>query len=75
MYIGILYYVYTKMKGDDNMSPRTGRPTNNPKNSSMPVRLSDSDIEKLNYCSEITGKSRAEIIRLGIDKIYNELKK
>lgn len=56
------------------MSPRTGRPTDNPKKISMPVRLSDDDIQRLEYCSDKTGKSKAEIIRIGIEKVYEELK-
>lgn len=56
------------------MSPRTGRPTDNPKKTQMPVRFSDSDILKLEYCSSKTGKSKAEIIRMGIDKVYNEIR-
>lgn len=56
------------------MSPRTGRPTDNPKNKPMPVRLSENDMEKLEYCSKTTGKPKAEIIRMGIDKVYNEIR-
>lgn len=52
-----------------------GRPTDNPKTTQMPVRFSDEDIQKLEYCSEITGKSKAEIVRIGVDKVYKELKK
>lgn len=29
---------------------------------------------KLEYCSEKTGKSQAEIVRIGVDKVYKELK-
>lgn len=56
------------------MSPRTGRPTDNPKKISMPVRLSEDDIHRLEYCSDKTGKSKAEIIRIGIEKVYNEIR-
>lgn len=55
-------------------SKKMGRPTNNPKNTQMPVRFSDEDIQKLEYCAKVTGKSKAEIIRMGIDKVYKELK-
>ena len=51
-----------------------GRPTNDPKTKQMPVRFSKSDIEKLEYCSIKTGKSQSEIIRIGVDKVYKELK-
>lgn len=57
------------------MSPRTGRPTKNPKTLSTRVRLSDKDIEMLEFCSKKTGKTKSEIIREGIEKVYSELKK
>lgn len=56
------------------MSPRTGRPTNDPKTKQMPIRFSKEDIRKLEYCSQKTGKSQAEIVRIGVDKVYKELK-
>lgn len=56
------------------MSPRTGRPTNDPKTLNTRVRLSESDLKRLEYCSQATGKTKAEIIRLGIEKVYDELK-
>jgi predicted DNA-binding protein len=56
------------------MSPRTGRPTDDPKKNRMEVRLSEAEVERLEYCSRMTGKSKGEIIRIGIDTIYNQLK-
>lgn len=56
------------------MSPRTGRPTSDPKTKQMPIRFSENDIAKLEYCSNKTGKSQAEIVRMGVDKVYRELK-
>lgn len=55
------------------MSPRTGRPTDDPKDLSVRIRLSQTDQSKLSFCKERTGKTKAEIIRIGIDKVYNEL--
>lgn len=52
-----------------------GRPTQDPKDRTKAVRLSETDIEKLDYCIKATGKTGNEIIRLGIDKVYQELKK
>ncbi len=57
------------------MSPRTGRPTSNPKTLNTRIRMSQEDIDKLDYCCKITGKVKSEIIREGINKVYNELKK
>lgn len=59
--------------GGDTVSPRTGRPTTDPKSKWTGFRLSDNDIEKLNYCVKETGMSKAEIVRKGIGKFYNEL--
>lgn len=57
------------------MSPRTGRPTDDPKTLNTRVRLSEEDVSMLAYCCEKTGKKKAEIIRMGIRKVYDELKK
>lgn len=55
------------------VSPRMGRPTTDPKSNWTGFRLSDNDIERLNYCARKTGMSKAEIVRKGIEKFYNEL--
>lgn len=57
------------------MSPRTGRPTDNPKRHETRIRMSDEDIEILEYCCKITGKTKAEIMRAGIREIYSKIKK
>lgn len=57
------------------MSPRTGRPTVNPKKTRLELRLSDNDIEKLEFCCNKTGMSKAEILRNGLDEVYKQLKK
>lgn len=54
------------------MSPRTGRPTDNPKDIQTKIRMSEEDSEKLDYCCKILGLTRAEVIRLGIDRMYHE---
>jgi predicted DNA-binding protein len=54
--------------------PRTGRPPkDDSKHNQYRIKLNDDELEKLEYCSQKSGKSKAEIIRLGIDKIYQEL--
>ena len=57
------------------MSPRTGRPTEAPKTGRIELRLSDQDREMLEFCCEATGKTKAEVIREGIQKVYEGLKK
>lgn len=58
------------------MSPAHGRPASkDPKLNQTRIRMSDEDIKILEYCCEVTGKTRAAIIREGIRKVYAELKK
>ena len=38
--------LYIQKEGDDKVSPRTGRPTDNPKTKQMPIRFSEDDINK-----------------------------
>jgi predicted DNA-binding protein len=55
------------------MSPRTGRPTSDPKINQYRIRLSDKEIKMLEYCCEKTGLSKSDVVRRGIEKMYNEL--
>lgn len=58
------------------MSPRTGRPpSDNPKSNRKSYRLSDDDMEKIRFCVEETGMTETDIIRRGIDLVYQEAKK
>lgn len=50
-----------------------GRPTDNPKNTSVKFRADDETFEKLVACSEKMQVSRAEVIRQGIHKMYDGL--
>lgn len=52
-----------------------GRPTDNPKQLSTRIRLSETDVQRLEFCSQKTGKTKSEIIRMGIEKVYEELSK
>ncbi|EOS77877.1 hypothetical protein C819_00492 [Lachnospiraceae bacterium 10-1] len=56
------------------MSPRTGRPTKDPKNNQYRIRLSDREVELLEFCCEKTGLSKSDIVRKGIEKVYEEVK-
>jgi predicted DNA-binding protein len=57
------------------MSPRTGRPTDDPKTLNTRIRLSETDKRLLNYCCKAIGMSKAEVIRKGIRKVYEEISK
>lgn len=57
------------------MSPRTGRPTENPKNEIIKVRATKDDREKLLYCCKKLGKTQYEIVMQGIDEVYKKSNK
>lgn len=57
------------------MSPRTGRPTSNPKGTSQHVRLDDRCLEVLDAYAKQEGIPRAEAIRRGILKLEPDIKK
>lgn len=56
------------------MAPK-GRPTDDPKNLNTRIRLSEEDVQRLDYCVETTGMKKSEIIRQGIKEVYDRLKK
>ena len=55
------------------MSPRMGRPTNDPKNNQYRIRLSDKEVEMLEFCCKKTQMSKSDIVRKGIEKVYKEI--
>lgn len=58
------------------MSPRTGRPTTERKGNRESFRLSDNDIEKLNYCVENTDNmTKTDVVRKGINLVYEQIAK
>lgn len=57
------------------MAAKMGRPTDNPKNDMIHVRMDKDTVEKLNEVSKIKGISRAKVIRTGIKIQYDQLKK
>ena len=56
------------------MSPRTGRPTTDPKKHETRIRMSDEDLRLLEICCQKTGLSKADVIRKGIRAVYEEVK-
>lgn len=56
------------------MSPRTGRPTSDPKTHDTRIRMSDEDIRLLEICCQKTGLSKAGVIRQGIREVYERVK-
>lgn len=57
------------------MSPRTGRPTDNPKRERITVRLDEEASSILDlYCRQVECE-RAEAIRRGVKKLRDDIKK
>ncbi|MBR2664838.1 MAG: CopG family transcriptional regulator [Clostridia bacterium] len=58
------------------MSPRTGRPkSDNPKAGRVGVRLDMDTVRKLDELVISQQTTRSEIVRQGIEKVYDEKKK
>lgn len=58
------------------MAPAHGRPpSKDPKRNDTRIRLTDSEAEKLKFCSDQTGMTKADVIRKGIDMVYDEVTK
>lgn len=57
------------------MSPRTGRPTSNPKGKPIHVRLDQKSEEILTAYMEQENTTQAEAIRRGIARLGKDLKK
>lgn len=54
------------------MSPRTGRPTDDPKTKRMEIRMSMVDQMKLEYCCETLNLTKTEVVKKGIDLVYQQ---
>lgn len=57
------------------MSPRTGRPTDNPKGKPVHIRLDEKSEKILEAYTKQEKVSRAEAIRRGIGKLATEIQK
>jgi predicted DNA-binding protein len=63
-------------KRGENMNPKRGRhPIDNPKAIQYRIRLTQEEAEKLEYCCEATGRTKADILREGLERVYQEVKK
>lgn len=70
----IIFDVYTER--GCFMAPRTGRPpAENPKNIQLKIRADAKLMEDLDHCCAALGKTRSDIIRLGIQKIKEDVDK
>lgn len=55
------------------MSPKAGRPTDNPKDYSILIRATKDDREKLLFCCEKTGMTQYQVVMKGIDEVYKQI--
>lgn len=51
-----------------------GRPTDNPKNHRLAVRVDDETLTRLNEVSEKSGLSKTELVRRGIALVLEEFR-
>lgn len=56
------------------MSPKTGRPTNNPKPYKITVRMDEKNKSILDKYCEQEGVPQMEAVRRGVQKLESELK-
>ena len=54
---------------------KLGRPTDNPKEISLKVRLDQGTTDRLDKCVQNLNISKAEVVRRGIHRIYEDLEK
>ena len=66
-----------RRKGGEEMSPRTGRPIvgDEPKNKQIALRATETTVRKFQECSNITGKTKTELLEEMVDDLHGKLKK
>lgn len=53
---------------------KPGKRTDEPKIFQTKIRMSEEDVSILDYCSKVTGRTKADIVREGIREVYKKLK-
>jgi hypothetical protein len=54
------------------MSPKIGRPTEDPKKARVGFRLTEDESAMIDYCYEVFGITKTEVIRQGIKEMYQK---
>ena len=59
------------------MPPRTGRPIvgSEPKKEQIALRATESTVKKFNECSQISGKTKTDLLEEMVDELYDRLTK
>lgn len=52
---------------------KRGRPTDNPKDTTLKFRFDQESLHKLNACSQALHLSKSEVVRRGIHCLYQEV--
>lgn len=57
------------------MSPKTGRPIvgKEPKNKQIALRATESTVKKFDDCSNMTGKTKTNLLEEMVDNLYDKL--
>lgn len=64
------------MKGGSDLSPRTGRPpSEHPKNIQVKFLADQPTMDALKLCSQKLGLTKSDVLRLGVQKVKEELDK
>ena len=57
------------------MCAKMGRPTENPKNKRMSIRVTEDDMRLLEECCKSSGETQYEVVMKGIQMVYETIKK
>lgn len=54
------------------MAAKAGRPTDDPKRARVGFRLTEDESAMIDYCCEVFGITKTEVIRHGINEMYQK---
>lgn len=57
------------------MSTKIGRPTDDPKKARVGFRLTEDESAMIDYCCEVFGITKTEVIRQGITEMYQKARR
>lgn len=57
------------------MSPRTGRPTDSPKNIRLEIRLNEEQNNILKECCDKLDMTKTNVLIKGLEEVYKNIKK
>lgn len=57
------------------MNAKMGRPTNNPRNKRLEIRLNEDEENKLQECVKKLNMTKTDVLIKGLEKVYKQIKK